>query len=179
MEGGTFRIPHSDEERRRESAVAALGGRVAGCFAVVAGWLFGTDRLPRRLREQRRDLMQRALHGDVDGVTALLDAGIDPHVRDHRRRTLLHLMPHLHDPGLLARLLAAGLDVNARDIDGLTPLFAAVHGMGGAELIRALVAAGASTDVADEDGVPAATWVARVAKPDLDVLGPLFGIAPQ
>lgn len=85
-------------------------------------------------------------------------------------------MPHLHDPGLLDRLLAAGRDVNARDVDGLTPLFAAVHGMGDVELIRALIAAGAAIDVADEDGVSAGAWVEQVRKADLDVLGPLFGI---
>jgi hypothetical protein len=175
MQGGTFHLPHDEEERRRESALEALGGTVSGCFAVAAQWRSGTGRLPRGLRAQRRELMLRAVHGDADGVTALLDAGVDPHVRDDRGRTLLHLMAHLHDPGLLQRLLAAGLDVDARDLRGLTPLFCAVHGMGDLDLVRALLDAGARPDLAtDESGSPIAEWARRARPTDLHVLLPLL-----
>ncbi|MEV4133284.1 ankyrin repeat domain-containing protein [Dactylosporangium sp. NPDC049742] len=178
MEGGAVRGPHSEEERQRGAAPHTLGGSVDGCFAVAAQWRTGTGRLPRRLRELRRELMQRALHGDAEGVTALLDEGVDPHVRDDRGRTLLHLAAHLDDLALLDRLLTAGLDVNARDLRGVTPLHAAVHGMGDVGVIRALVAAGADRAVeiaCDEElGEPIADWAERVRKADRDVLGPLL-----
>ncbi|WP_433042085.1 ankyrin repeat domain-containing protein [Dactylosporangium sp. CS-033363] len=141
-------------------------GETSGCFAAATRWAQGTGRLPRALKAQRRALMLRALHGDLDGVTAMLDAGVDPHARDHRGRTLLHYLAHLRDPRLLDRLLAAGLDVDTPDIAGLTPLAAAVHGMGDADVVRALLAAGARTGAAMESGEPVFEWM-RKARPDL------------
>jgi ankyrin repeat protein len=41
------------------------------------------------------------------------------------------------------RLLASGLDINARDKDGLTPLALALMGRGSASLIRAMLDASA------------------------------------
>jgi hypothetical protein len=71
------------------------------------------------------ELMERAIHRDTDGVCALLDAGADPRVRDRSGQTLLHLLPHLDHELLLPRLLAAGVDVNAVDVQGYTALHAA------------------------------------------------------
>ncbi|MCO5988076.1 ankyrin repeat domain-containing protein [Actinoallomurus spadix] len=171
--GGALDIPHDEEEQRRESAMRAFGGAIAGCFAVRETWTSGAGRLPKALRAQRRELFSRAEHGDAPGVLALLDAGVDPRVRDGRRRTLLHLL-HLLDPGvdvrgagperrellhrlrlldhdgLLARLLAAGVDIDARDEQGRTPLFAAICGGGSPALVRALLAAGARIDLKGE-----------------------------
>ncbi|MER7274169.1 hypothetical protein ABT369_06935 [Dactylosporangium sp. NPDC000244] len=59
-------------------------------------------------------------------MTALLDAGLDPHVPAGDGRTLLHvladLVPDEAALRLLDRLLAAGLDPAARTADGVTPL---------------------------------------------------------
>jgi len=71
------------------------------------------------------ELMDRAVHRDTAGVVALLDAGADPLVRDRSGQTLLHLLPHLDHEVLLPRLLAAGVDVNAVDVQGYTALHAA------------------------------------------------------
>jgi ankyrin repeat protein len=115
----------------------------------------------------RRDTVVRlARHGDTPALAAWLAAGGDPHFRDPARRTMLHLLAYL--PGgrtaamggasvggaavdvaaeqveaLLLDLLAAGLDLEARDRDGMTPLlFAVAHG-GAATTVRALVTMGA------------------------------------
>jgi ankyrin repeat protein len=144
---GVLDIPHTEEEQRREDALRALGGATAGCFAARHAWTSGTGRLPRILRDQRKDLFARFEHGDTPGVVRLLDAGVDPRVRDARQRTLLHVL-HLvdHEP-LLGRLLAAGLDIDARDEAKRTPLFAAICGGGSVALVEALLAAGARIDL--------------------------------
>jgi ankyrin repeat protein len=94
------------------------------------------------MRALRAGLMALFRHGDTAAVTAALDRGLDPHVRDERGRTLLHLLPWLPDADLLPRLLGAGLDVHARDEAGETPLHAAAE-HGSEALIRGLLAAGA------------------------------------
>ncbi|MFI7148264.1 hypothetical protein ACIBO2_25415 [Nonomuraea sp. NPDC050022] len=170
---GVLHIPHSAEEQQREDAMRVFGGAIAGCFAARHAWTSGTGRLPKALRDQRRDLFARAQHGDLPGVLRLLDAGVDPRVRDGRQRTLLHML-HLLDPGvdprvpsprkgelthrlrhldhdgLLGRLLAAGLDIDARDEDQRTPLFSAICGDGSVALVHALLTAGARIDLTGE-----------------------------
>jgi hypothetical protein len=152
MRDGVLRGPHSPEEHEREQAMRVLGGEVAGCFAARQAWTGAGGRLPRALRDQRADLFLRVQHCDTPGVLALLDAGVDPHARDGRRQTLLH---HLHkvDHGeLLPRLLEAGLDLEARDHHDRTPLHVVVAEHGSADLIRALLEAGARTGVVDDRG---------------------------
>jgi ankyrin repeat protein len=92
-------------------------------------------------------------------VLALLEAGIDPQVRDGRQRTLLHLLHLLDHQTLLPMLLRAGLDLEARDQHERTPLHVAA-GEGPADLVHALLDAGARIDVADEY---------RIGLPDLIV----------
>ncbi|GGM62509.1 ankyrin repeat domain-containing protein [Dactylosporangium sucinum] len=171
MAGGRFEVPHTDDERRREETMRALGGESHGCFAAERAWRHRGERLPRRLEEQRRDLMLRAQHGDLAGVSALLDAGIDPHARDQHGRTLLHLLACLGgDPALLERLLAAGLDLDDRDNRGYSVLHCAVRAGGSPELIRALLAAGADPDTEDFVGDTLAGDVERFREHDLAFL---------
>lgn len=148
---GALRIPHSHDEQRRERALRSLGGVSPGCFLAQEAWTTGRGRLPRDLRLQRRRLFLHVQHGDTPAVRQLLDAGIDPHVRDGNRRGLLHLLSMVDHELLLPRLLAAGLDVHARDVDGRTPLHHAVA-IGPSALVRALRAAGARADVVDALG---------------------------
>ncbi|MEV1172081.1 ankyrin repeat domain-containing protein [Nonomuraea sp. NPDC049784] len=77
--------------------------------------------------EQDQELMERAYHGDAPGVMELLDGGFDPATRNETGETLLHLLVHLDHGELLPRLLAAGLDINAVDTEGRTPLHAAAE----------------------------------------------------
>ncbi|MEV0131942.1 ankyrin repeat domain-containing protein [Dactylosporangium sp. NPDC050688] len=142
LRGGTVHLPHPPVEIQREHAIKALGGQVQGCVAARDGWRDATVRMPAPMRGLRRDLLTLVWHGDGPAVAAALDAGVDPHVRDERGRTLLHLLPWLSGVDLLPRLLAAGLDVHARDLHGETPLHPAVD-YGTPELVRGLLDAGA------------------------------------
>ncbi|XVQ08380.1 ankyrin repeat domain-containing protein [Spirillospora sp. CA-255316] len=146
---GVLKGPHSDEEYARERAVRALGGEVAGCFAVQREWGERGGRLPKALRAQRETMFLCVQHGDAPGVLSLLDAGFDPHVRDGRGRTLLHHLHKVDHAELLPRLLAAGLDLEARDHQDRTPLHMAVGEHGSEDLVRALLDAGARIDTLD------------------------------
>ncbi|MFJ2951353.1 ankyrin repeat domain-containing protein [Streptomyces sp. NPDC087226] len=168
--GGLLRMPHSDEEQQRERALRAFGGAVAGCFAVEQTWASGSGRLPKALRAQRRDLFLRAQHGDTHGVLHLLDAGMDPRVRDATGRSLLHVLHLLDHEPLLPRLLAAGLDLEARDQRDRTPLFVAVNDGGSRALVEAFLAAGARIDVEDESELSLAQTVRRYKRADLSFL---------
>jgi hypothetical protein len=143
---GELRIPHSTEEQRREEALHAFGDAIDGCFAAVRAWREGVGRLPQALRQLRQELLLRARHGDTPGLLRLLDAGIDPRLRDGDGRTLLHFLHMFDHEKILPRLLAAGLDLEARDRDGRTPLHVAVNDGGSKALVRALLDAGANTD---------------------------------
>jgi hypothetical protein len=170
---GDFHIPHDEEEQRREAALQALGGATAGCFAAHRAWRTGTGRLPKALRDQREEIFARAQHGDTPGVIRLLDAGLDPHVRNARQRTLLHQVHLLDHRSLLPRLLAAGLDVNTRDRERRTPLFAAVFENGSVDVIQALLTAGARVDLdgeIQEDEISLRGLIGLVSREDLGFL---------
>ncbi|MEV5497370.1 ankyrin repeat domain-containing protein [Nonomuraea fuscirosea] len=170
FQDGSLRMPHSAEEQRREQAMRAFGGAVAGCFAVARAVSSGEGRLPKALREQRRELYSRAQHGDTPGVLRLLDAGMDPRLRDGRRRTLLHALIHLDHEALLPRLLAAGVDLEAVDHNRRTALHVAVGDNGSVALVRALLAAGADPGVADDTGQSLSQLIRFNKRTDLDFL---------
>ncbi|MFF3499986.1 ankyrin repeat domain-containing protein [Streptomyces sp. NPDC003247] len=168
--GGLLHMPHSDDEQRREQALRAFGGAVAGCFAVQQTWTSGEGRLPKALRAQRQDLFLRAQHGDTHGVLALLDAGVDPRVRDAGGRTLLHVLHQLDHEPLLPRLLAEGLDLEAQDHRYRTPLYVAVNDGGSRALVEAFLAVGARIDVVDQSELSLAQTVRRYKRHDLAFL---------
>ena len=174
FQDGALRIPHGEDEQRRERALRALGGPVAGCVAVAEAVTSGETRLPKGLREQRRELFVRVQHGDTPGVLRLLDAGVDPRIRDGRRRTLLHALVHLDHEVLLPRLLAAGVGLDAVDHDGRTALHVAVGDSGSPGLVRALLDAGARPGVLDDQGLTPADLVRVRNRTDLYSLLPLL-----
>ncbi|GGM46220.1 ankyrin repeat domain-containing protein [Dactylosporangium sucinum] len=153
MRDGEIAVPHPPAELDREAMLRALGGRAQGCFAARLGWRRPDIRMPHRMRAVRARLMRIVLHGDGPAVAALLDAGLDPHVRDEDGRTLLHLLPWLSGADLLPRLLAAGLDVDTPDAEGSAPFVHACR-HGPEALVRQLLAAGASADARDPKGYP-------------------------
>lgn len=150
QDGGRLTLmDHSAEEVRREMALHAFGGVVGGCVAVQSAWTGRArqpSRLPRRLRAEREQLWLRIVHGGTRVLLEMLDAGLDPHLRDSRGRTLLHVLRSFDHDRLLPRLLAAGLDVNAVDGEGNTPLAYAVGHHWPFALVKALVEAGADVN---------------------------------
>ncbi|MET7418518.1 hypothetical protein [Dactylosporangium sp. NPDC005555] len=108
------------------------------------GWHDPLASLPAPLRLRLATLVRLARHGDAPALTAWLAAGGDPWFRDRSRRTMLHLLAYVPaSDALLLDLLAAGLDLEARDSAGMTPLlFAVAHG-GPADTIRDLATMGA------------------------------------
>jgi len=144
---------HTLEEAQREQALRSLGGQVTGCFAIQQLWTSGRGRLPRHLRQQRQDILQQILHGGSRTLLALLDAGLDPHLRDGRGRSLLHHLRALDHTEVLPRLLAAGLPIDTPDATGRTPLSVAVGDVGSPDLVRALLSAGADPNAEDDNGM--------------------------
>ncbi|MFD6875555.1 MULTISPECIES: ankyrin repeat domain-containing protein [unclassified Streptomyces] len=171
--GGVLDIPHDEQDQQRERALRESGGTAVGCFAAREAWTSGKGRLPRALRAERDELLQRLQHGDAPAVLALLDAGVDPWARDAKGRGLLHLLPLLDHEELLPRLLDAGLDLEAEDAAGSTPLGSAVHDGGSAALVRALIAAGGRIDVLDGEGLSLPQVARCYGRTDLAFLRPL------
>lgn len=151
--GALHVVSHSAEEERREEALRSLGGLVHGCFAVRQAWHTGTGRLPKTLRAHRQDLLERIRHGGGVALDRLLDAGLDPHLRDGRGGSLLHQL-RATGPGPLPRLLATGLPVDTRDHRGRTPLHVAVGDGGDLALVSALLRAGADPGAEQLEGSP-------------------------
>lgn len=147
---------HTPEEIRRESALRALGAPVPGCFTVTRDWETGTAAVLRKdLRALRRHAVLLLVHGDTAGFVRLLDTGLPPAgIRRRDGRGPLHLLGHLdpagHDlPALVDRLVAAGIDPNAKDAAERTPLQTVLHAGGTAPLVRALLDAGADPTAVD------------------------------
>ncbi len=69
-----------------------------------------------------------------------------------RRRSELHLTARGKDPEAVSALIAKGLNVNARDPDGATPLHFASAGAGRSEIVALLLAAGANPNIRDKRG---------------------------
>ncbi|MET7392691.1 hypothetical protein ABZS66_04255 [Dactylosporangium sp. NPDC005572] len=145
LRGGRFELlhHHTEDERRRELTLRAFGGTIGGCFKAERAWHDGEGTLPKQLHAYRRDLWRWMEHGGSRVVLALLDAGLDPQVRDGRGRTLLHRIHQFEHADLLPRLLAEGLDVNARSRSGWTPMCEVLVHSPPAALVRALHDAGA------------------------------------
>lgn len=102
-----------------------------------------------------RDAAAEATHRLIrDALTA---SDLDPAALSPEGASELHLLPqvlpHLHlPPGLIAKWIADGEDIEATDRAGRTPLHYATQYGRNADLVNALLAAGADTHARDEDG---------------------------
>ncbi|GAA1039626.1 hypothetical protein GCM10009557_58790 [Virgisporangium ochraceum] len=154
--GGLATPSHGAEDLRRHRALEALGGAVAGCFAVARAWRAYNGQLPEAMVRLKAHLAAAAEHGDVDEVERLLDAGVDPvGVRGQDLRTLLHHVGRLGRATLVPRLVGAGIDVDSEDSLDRTPLLTALSDGAPAAVVRALLDAGADATSVDGRGVAA------------------------
>ena len=113
-------------------------------------------------------LQLAAFFGGPHAAALLLERGADAHaVADNAMRIQpLHAAVSGQHHEIVGRLLAAGVDVNARQQAGYTPLMAAA-GNGDAELVRVLLAAGADAGLTDDAGATAADIADSHGHPDL------------
>jgi len=89
-------------------------------------------------------LMHGAYAGSVEIIEALLDAGADVKASNSRRATALHWA--ISDSAKAKLLLMKGADVNAKTVDGRTPLHAAALLPAGAPVVTLLLEVGADVD---------------------------------
>ncbi|MBF2055228.1 MAG: ankyrin repeat domain-containing protein [Candidatus Sericytochromatia bacterium] len=105
-------------------------------------------------------LIGASLAGDREAITTALSQGARLEVR-HTDRGLTPLMLAIyrdHGPAVDA-LIAAGADVNARNLRGHTPLIMAAAG-GQLAMVKQLMQAGAQRDAIEEIGNTALMWAA-------------------
>jgi ankyrin repeat protein len=86
-------------------------------------------------------LMHAANVGSVAIRQALIDAGADVNAKNQRSATALHW--GVGDPAKVKLLLLSGAAVDAKTVEGRTPLYAAASLPGGAATMRHLLEAGA------------------------------------
>ncbi|MBI5005890.1 MAG: ankyrin repeat domain-containing protein [Nitrosomonadales bacterium] len=95
--------------------------------------------------------------GDTAAVQRMLVAGADVNARDESGATLLMLAAHAGDLDMVGMLLGRGADVNATDNAGWGALMKACYNpelkRGFAEVVQALIAAGANIEAAIGYGV--------------------------
>src|SRR5829696_3891150 len=118
----------------------------AGNRAQVSRLLASTaDAVNKRGRDGATPLMFGVLYGDVAMVRTLIERGADVNLADDSGAT--PLMWALTDLEKTRLLIEKGADVNVRSADGRTPVLIASGMMGGTEVVRALLDAGANVKV--------------------------------
>ncbi len=162
----------ANADARAASGITALGAALnAGRIALVDRLLEHGIAVDQRLVDEATPLMLAAALGRADGVARLLANRADVLARDAQGNTALHAAAQnayaSADPdaarGLLAQLLDAGAEIDARNQMGQTPLLVLLGARVTAQtppgsrvladLASLLVAAGASLDVQDTRGV--------------------------
>jgi ankyrin repeat protein len=103
------------------------------------------------------EIMQAIFKGDIEKLEYLVQQEVDVHaVTEFDRWNLLHraLLTVTNPPsaGIIEKLIGYGVDVNARDRYGNTPLHYAAR-LKNPELIEMLLDAGAEIDPVNKDGL--------------------------
>lgn len=94
-----------------------------------------------------------------DIVRHLIEQGVDPLLTDDEGRSLLHydVQEYYFDPDAAQFLLEAGLDINAQDKHGFTPLMRAGI-FSNMACVKWLVNHGADRDFTDPNGWTTCDW---------------------
>jgi len=97
-------------------------------------------------------LSEAVTFGYADVVKSLLDAGADATIRERTGINLLHWATIVNRTAVIPVLAAAGVDINAMDDFGFTPLiYAATLDEGDTETMNALLRAGADRSIRNKE----------------------------
>jgi Ankyrin repeats (3 copies)/Ankyrin repeat len=133
------------EPRYEQPGAPGRAGRLAALRALGYS-------LDVRGYQDRAPIHLAAAAGDLDAIELLAGLGADVRVADDSNATPLHLAAEHGQAHVISTLLGLGAELEARDDMGHTPLFAARS----AEVVRALVSAGATVDTtrSSDDSTP-------------------------
>ena len=140
------------EEMRRNPKVFIMGEDVAEAgtpFKVLAGLVdeFG----PSRVIDS--PISEAITYGHTAVVRALIQAGAKSDLRERTGVNLLHWAAITNRAEVVPELVKAGVDINALDVHGFTPLmYAASLDFGDTATLRALLASGADRRIKNESG---------------------------
>jgi uncharacterized protein len=109
--------------------------------------------------EHAHQLLAAAERGDVHGVVALIQAGADVGVRDHRNRSAVTIAAFSGHAEVVTELIAAGADVNAQDDERYNAVLS-TGVTGDVEVLRAVLRANPDLRIRNKYGgiaiIPAA-----------------------
>ena len=107
-------------------------------------------------KDRTEILFSSAQSGNVMRIRALMSLeGFDIHSRDPEGNTALHIAAYDSHPDVVRFLVAAGLDVNAENQFGDTPLAHATLGRKSREIVAFLLSAGADVEHENKNGLTA------------------------
>ena len=132
----------------------APGAGIFACIVALLWIVLSGSHFVHAQSDSFEDFRQAFIDGDLTRVEALLRTAADRPPVDADRVTVLHKAIHVYSgnrTAIVARLIDAGLDVNARASDGRTPLHWAAQ-FDCAECMALLLEAGAAVGARDEDG---------------------------
>lgn len=129
--------------------------------------IFRCKNHPSVLSEKHEDqFIAAAKEGRTDAVISLLDkyGGHIVNAKDDYGRTALHKASLYGRKDTVKALLDSGADVNAKDIDGETPLYKAVWNGGAVDVVELLLNYGADIDAKSRNGMTALMWASQLGR---------------
>lgn len=87
-------------------------------------------------------------------MTLLLQAAVDPDVRECQKRTALHLLAEFGDREVIKILVDSGAALDLQDVDGFTPMHLAAL-VGKSDAVEELLLSGANPEVENKIGLTA------------------------
>jgi len=144
LDAGAAAVPPENVHVRRSPLVyAAMSGDTE-----IASLLLARGAAP-----SSEALAESITFNNIDVTRALLAAGANAQGKEQTGVTLLHWAVIANRPAAIPLLAAAGLELNAKDNAGFTPLmYAATIDLGTTDLVAALRAAGADRRVRNAAG---------------------------
>ena len=121
-----------------------------------------------RDRDGRTALMSAVSNHNLEIARLLVQRGIDANAADKEEWTALHFAAQVRDGVMVGELVAAGAALEAKDVNGNTPLWRAVMAaQGRGDAIEALLKGGADPDQENNKKVSPRALASRIANYDL------------